>query len=328
MHAWVKQAGAVVVVAAVLGACGGSDSSSNNPVTALQKTPTASGDGQSATVAHVLTNQLRVLVTVDGTPTAGKTITWNAHQGSVNPTSAVTDDNGIAVTTWTLGTTAGAESLFATLQLATGSPLLYLATANADVVTGVQKANGDFQTAVINALFAQSLSVQAHDQFGNGVPGVAFTWTVQSGSISSDAASSSTNSQGIASMPVTAGATPGPAVMRATTAASPGTNLDFSLTVAPQPVIVNASGAGANVHFTSATNGTTNPAVDTIPTGGSIKWLNVSGAHTVASTGSPTFVSSGAIGGAGYTVVFSTAGTYTYECGIHGASMTGRIVVQ
>jgi len=27
-------------------------------------------------------------------------------------------------------------------------------------------------------------------------------------------------------------------------------------------------------------------------------------------------------------VTFRTAGTYPYDCGVHGSSMTGRIVVQ
>jgi plastocyanin len=29
-----------------------------------------------------------------------------------------------------------------------------------------------------------------------------------------------------------------------------------------------------------------------------------------------------------YSVVFNTPGTYTYDCGVHGTAMTGRIVVQ
>jgi plastocyanin len=29
-----------------------------------------------------------------------------------------------------------------------------------------------------------------------------------------------------------------------------------------------------------------------------------------------------------YSVTFNTPGTYTYDCGVHGAAMSGRIVVQ
>jgi len=29
-----------------------------------------------------------------------------------------------------------------------------------------------------------------------------------------------------------------------------------------------------------------------------------------------------------YTITFRNPGTYTYQCAVHGAAMTGRIVVQ
>jgi plastocyanin len=32
--------------------------------------------------------------------------------------------------------------------------------------------------------------------------------------------------------------------------------------------------------------------------------------------------------GASYQFQFNTAGTYHYECGIHGAAMSGRVVVR
>jgi plastocyanin len=31
---------------------------------------------------------------------------------------------------------------------------------------------------------------------------------------------------------------------------------------------------------------------------------------------------------ASYTVTFNTPGTYSYDCAVHGAAMSGRIVVQ
>src|ERR1051325_4937820 len=88
-----------------------------------------------------------------------------------------------------------------------------------------------------------------------------------------------------------------------------------------------------NIFFKSARNGTQNPAVDTIAVGDSITWAwNAAGSHTVQSTGVPpeVFRNSVVMSGATdkYTITFRTAGTYTYNCAIHGAAMTGRIVVQ
>ena len=93
------------------------------------------------------------------------------------------------------------------------------------------------------------------------------------------------------------------------------------------------SGFGNGLLFESAANGTANPAVDTIPIHGMIRWVEGSVAHplahTVRSTGVPSFTGTNtALTSTGYTVVFNTAGTYTYECGIHGSRMTGTVVVR
>ena len=87
-----------------------------------------------------------------------------------------------------------------------------------------------------------------------------------------------------------------------------------------------------NNFFTSNRNGSSNPAVDTLALNGSVTWTWGSGAgsHSVQSTGSPSFVSSLVKTGAGqsYSLAFTQAGTYTYDCSIHGTAMTGRIVVR
>ena len=88
-----------------------------------------------------------------------------------------------------------------------------------------------------------------------------------------------------------------------------------------------------NIFFRSAHNGTTNPAVDTIAAGDSITWAwNAAGSHSIQSTGAvpEIFRNSVVMSGANdtYTVTFRTRGTYFYQCAVHGAAMTGRIVVQ
>ena len=87
-----------------------------------------------------------------------------------------------------------------------------------------------------------------------------------------------------------------------------------------------------NIFFRSVHNGSQNPAVDTIAAGDSITWAwNAAGSHSIQSTGIPDiFRNSVVMSGANdtYTVTFRTPGTYTYQCAVHGAAMTGRIVVQ
>jgi plastocyanin len=88
-----------------------------------------------------------------------------------------------------------------------------------------------------------------------------------------------------------------------------------------------------NIFFQSEHNGTRNPAVDTVATGGTVTWTwtgTGSIQHSVQSVGSPSFTSSAVLAGEGqtYSMVFSTAGTYQYDCAVHGTAMTGTIVVQ
>ncbi len=85
--------------------------------------------------------------------------------------------------------------------------------------------------------------------------------------------------------------------------------------------------------FRSDRNASTNTAVDTIAAGGTVTW-NWTGSlpHSVLSTGSPSFTSStnpltGQTTGT-YPLIFNTVGNYTYICGVHGAIMSGTIVVR
>jgi plastocyanin len=87
-----------------------------------------------------------------------------------------------------------------------------------------------------------------------------------------------------------------------------------------------------DIFFTSALNGSSNPAVDTVAVNETVTWTWAAGAslpHSIESLGSPSFTSSGILSGAGntYQFTFTAPGTYQYDCAVHGALMTGRIVV-
>jgi plastocyanin len=88
-----------------------------------------------------------------------------------------------------------------------------------------------------------------------------------------------------------------------------------------------------NNFMKSGHNGSVNPAVDTVAAGGSVSWTWTStGAvpHSIQSLGNPAFPSSAILTGNGsvYRVTFRTAGTYRYDCAVHGSMMSGTIVVQ
>ena len=136
-------------------------------------------------------------------------------------------------------------------------------------------------------------------------------------------------------------ATVSPATGTSTTAAAAGNGTTYivltsgvradsaALAVSNQGFAATVAVSVGNFFFKSGRNLTV-PAVDTLGVGGTATWTWASGTHFVQSTGSPAFANGGTINGAGQTSVFTfgSVGTYSYICGIHGASMSGTIVVR
>jgi plastocyanin len=328
-----SRSSSVVVLAALAGAagaaCGGSASGPTGaPLPAVQKAAASSGDGQTGTVGTALANPLRVLVTLSGAPQAGDTVTWAAvgSGASVSPTKSISDASGIATTTWTLGQAAGGQVATATLRGATGSPTTFLATAQAGAATQLSLFGGENQSGSPNAVLSAPLTVKAADQFGNGASGAAVAWQVTGGAGAVNPVNAVSGATGLAQTVLTLGGTAGPVTVTASGAALAGSPVTFHATVVP--LGGSAAVQIGNFFFTSSRNGTSNPAVDTIAAGGTVTWTWAGGSHGVESTGSPSFANSTTKTTGTYAFTFSTPGTYTYDCVVHGAAMTGRVVVQ
>jgi plastocyanin len=316
------------VLVALATACGSSSSPSGPPAPAIQKTATASGDGQTAPVTTALPNPLRVLVTVSGTAQAGDTVTWatSGTGASVAPTKAVTDASGIATTSWTLAQTAGAQTATATASGATGSPVAFSATGTPGAATQLSLASGDNQSAAPNSALANPLKVKVADTYGNGVSGVSVTWLGMGGAMVNPTSSMS-DATGIAQTAATVGATPGADSVTATSNGLTGSPVKFHAAASTLPASASVS-VGDNF-FKSARNATQNAAVDTIAAGGTVTWTWVGAiSHSVQSTGSPSFTSSTIKTSGTYPFTFTTPGTYNYDCVVHGTAMTGTIVVK
>jgi plastocyanin len=91
-----------------------------------------------------------------------------------------------------------------------------------------------------------------------------------------------------------------------------------------------ASVSVGNIFFQSVRNGSMDPAVDTVAAGGTVTWTwTEAGTHSVrfddpALSESPAFADDGSV----FSMPFPAAGTYTYDCGVHGLAMTGTVVVR
>src|SRR2546423_13694653 len=99
-----------VAIAGMLGACGGD---STGPKNAASVTGIA-GDNQSAAPGAQLDFPLSmVLLTSNGTPAGGGSVTWSVTSGTagLNPTKSTSDVNGYTATNVTLGGSLGARAV-------------------------------------------------------------------------------------------------------------------------------------------------------------------------------------------------------------------------
>lgn len=169
-----------------------------------------SGDAQSGTVNTALAAAYVVKVTDNnGNAVQGVTVGWAAvgGGGSMNPASSVTDAAGLASSTRTLGTTAGAQTATGSVAGLIGSPVTFSATANPGAVTTIALNAGNNQSATVATAVATAPSVVARDAFNNVVPNAAITFTVTAGGGSVNcgsgavaACAANTNASGIATL--------------------------------------------------------------------------------------------------------------------------------
>lgn len=189
-----------------------------------------SGAGQLGTVGSALSQPAVVeLRTPLGAGIAGATVAWSPSAGTVLPASAVTDDLGRAATLWTLGQTAGAQQLTATVDGV--APVTLGATAAADAAARLEVVAGNGQTAPPSGNLPMPLLVRVVDRFDNPVSGVTVSWTVLSGGGSIMPPSGVTGATGTAFTFWTLGPAVGTQMVRA--AALMLTSVNVSATAVP-----------------------------------------------------------------------------------------------
>src|SRR5256886_16636463 len=111
-----------------------------------------------------------------------------------------TDATGIAaVASWTLATTAGANTLTATATGLTGSPVTFTATGTAGSAGSIAASAGDRQTATVNTAGTPPAGI-VKDPLGNPAAGAAVTFAPSAGQGSITGAAQTTNASGIATV--------------------------------------------------------------------------------------------------------------------------------
>jgi len=133
------------------------------------------GQNQTGQVGTTLPSQLLVKVTDrNNNPVPNVTVTWSVTSGggSISPSTSQTGANGIANTSWTLGTLAGVQTVQAT---AIGLPVVLSATATAGPVSSSQ-STVTVSPAMLTAssgASAATITVTAKDANGNLISGAA-----------------------------------------------------------------------------------------------------------------------------------------------------------
>jgi plastocyanin len=331
-----KQLAALLVCSSLTACGGGGDGGGggpNPPPNVIAKTATANGDNQSGTVGSALALPFCVRVSKDGASQTDVNVTWSTIGGSMNPTTDPTSFDGSSCSTLTLAQATGAYTAQAAVSGATGSPVVFHATANPGAPSQLQEAFGDGVSGEVNSDI--DIAARVTDAFGNGIANIAVAYAVTAGAATVlPASTGSLAGTGNAPVTVTLGPVAGPVVVTATSAGLTNSPMDFHLTAVLTPPPPSA--ITITLHNNSFT-----PSIDTVAVGGTVTWDWPSagiGPHSVTTTGPTSFVSDARgeiFGPTTYgPITFNTAGTYFYYCTQHGApgnppsGMSGRIVVK
>jgi hypothetical protein len=240
--------------ATVGGAAGGPQAAS---ITATAQAAAAAsivkiaGDAQSGTSGQPLAAPLVVRVAdsysnpVGG---AGVTFTRLSGNGSISTSSAVTTSDGLASTAYTLGTTAGTESIRADVTGLTGVAATFSITSNAGAPTAVVPVSRGAQHITAGGSLVGPLVALVTDSHGNPVAGVNVLWRIVSGFGSLSADHSSTSAMGEASVNFTADGRAGTTLVSASIGES---SVQFTIVVdvgeATQMSIAGGNGQSAVV---------------------------------------------------------------------------------
>ena len=188
----------------------------------------ASGDGQVLPVAE--SAALTALLTdLAGIPQPGVEVTWSVVSGGGTITTpTVSDANGMADATFTLGQVAGPQKARAA---AGGAAIEFSVTAVAGAPTQLRRAAGDGQSGQAGAPLPVPYQVIVEDEYDNPVAGVTVNWAVVAGDGSLSAASTVTGANGASTVVHTLGATGAVQTVTATAPAVGGTTVAFNSTI-------------------------------------------------------------------------------------------------
>ncbi|HTX68704.1 MAG TPA: hypothetical protein VMH50_06115 [Thermoleophilia bacterium] len=224
------------------------------------------GDGQTATAGAAVATAPSVMVTdIYGNPVQGVAVTFTPASGSGSVTTASTTTNSSGVAScggWTLGTTAGTDTLTATSPGLTGSPLTFSATGTAGAATKYVVSSSNYNPPAGSPV---TITAQLADQYNNPVAtsGITVTWSRTGTGGAWGATTTTTNASGVATTTYRVSRTAGRAYTFTARSTTPSTRTGTSatVTVVAGPPTQMALYAGNNQTATVGTAVATAPSV-------------------------------------------------------------------
>lgn len=185
------------LVALVVSACSGGDGGTEPPKPASVQAVSATIP--TATVGAALATAPTFTVKDAGGSTLGGinvSVVVSSGGGSLVGAPTKSAAGATPVGTWTLGTTAGTNTL--TVSVSGVPPLTITATGAPGAPSKVVVTGGNSQTALAGAQVAIPLGAAVQDQFSNGIPNIQVTFQSTTGGGSFTPATITTNGSGVA----------------------------------------------------------------------------------------------------------------------------------
>ena len=231
-----KTAGRSTIVAKVDGVVGKAGVSVVTPASAIAL---VAGTNQRTLAGRQLPQAIVVRATNrHGNAASGKRVTFKVGEGegSVEPASAITDADGRARASWTLGNDPGRQTLFASVENV-DSALPIVAEADPIAANTRVAALVEHLSAPAGEQLPDSVAIRVTDSAGRVLPDVPVRWTVSDGGVVSEV-STRTDSLGVATVRWTLAKKTGTQRLRAQIGLGPGLGI-------PPVTITAAALAGA-----------------------------------------------------------------------------------
>ena len=180
----------------------------------------------------------------DNKPLEGVKVTFTVLTGggSLSTTTAITDQDGLAKTTLTLGNEAGTNTVEARAEgVSKGVTFSAEATLSSPTPTSLSIISGDNQEGFTGEALATPFTVQVRDQHGDPMAGVTVTFTVLTGGGTLSATTVTTDANGQAESTLTLGTDPGTVTVEASVEGISQTEVLNAEATLPPPIPTSLS---------------------------------------------------------------------------------------